>query len=103
VQTICEHCSGGGERFGLECARNFAAALGRALDDGLAGLEVVRSKILGEVETMYITRVVEAWARPELLLKYENLTAGNVTREMMETAAAGELVVRSASTILSQR
>jgi hypothetical protein len=99
VETICEHCSGGGQRFGPECARNFAAALGRALDDGLASLEVVRSTIQEDIKTMYFHRATESWARPELQRKYEKLTARNienVAREMMETAAAGEFVIRSA-------
>jgi hypothetical protein len=98
VETICEHCSGGGERFGPECARNFAAALGRALDDGLASLDVVRSTIQEDIKNMYFDRATGWWARPELLSKYKNLTAKNietVTREMRETAAAGEFVIRS--------
>jgi hypothetical protein len=98
VEAICEHCSGGGRRYSPECARNFAAALGRALEDGLARLEVVRSTMRKEIETMHIDRRIEhIWEEAELLLKYQNLTPENienVAREMMETAAAGEFVIR---------
>jgi hypothetical protein len=98
LQDICRHCSRGGRKADPECARELAAALARALADALARLEHVRSEILKDVETMYIHRGVEAYARPELFAKYESLTARNIeiiAMEIMETAAAGGFVVKS--------